>query len=619
MAVIRQLPDRLINRIAAGEVVERPASALKELVENALDAGAQQISITIRRGGIDEITVIDDGSGMTPDEMALAIERHATSKLPDDSLDHIHSLGFRGEALPSIGAVSRLSLTSITAGFDHAWRLVVDGGIVSGPKPAALARGSMISVTQLFKAVPARLKFLKTARTEQGQCADIVRRLGLGWPEVGFRLTADDRLLLDLPACLPGQSGLQARIGAIMGQGFAVEALVLDAVRDDLRLTGLVGLPTMNRATTSNIFLFVNDRPIHDRALLGAIRAGYGDTLPRGRHPMAVLFLELPASAVDVNVHPAKAEVRFKDAAAVRSLLVGGLIARLRDGSINATSAGGVAAIGKFLTGPDRVEGNDFSPVGIVTLPGGAQRPYLAPLSRQQLASAHVFYGADQALPRGLLGDDAAPAARMASETQIEQHKDQRHHLLGAAKAQLHKTYIIAETEDGLTIIDQHAAHERIVIERMKAALAESGIASQNLLLPEVVTLADHHAAAIVEVADMLETMGLAVEGFGAGAVVVRAVPALLGTPDVKQLVADIAEELFELGGSTSLEDRVNHVLATVSCHGSVRAGRLLNASEMNALLRDMEITPRSGQCNHGRPTWVKLSLADIERLFGRS
>jgi DNA mismatch repair protein MutL len=619
MAVIRHLPDRLINQIAAGEVVERPASALKELVENALDAGAQQISITLWRGGIDEITVIDDGNGMTPDDMALAIERHATSKLPDGSLDQIDSLGFRGEALPSIGAVSRLSLTSITAGFDHAWRLVVDGGIVSGPEPAALAKGSMISVTQLFKAVPARLKFLKTERTEQGQCADIVRRLGMAWPEVGFHLTADDRLLLDLPSCLPGQRGLQARIGAIMGQGFAAEAVALDAVRDDIWLTGLAGLPTMNRPTTANIFLFVNGRPIHDRALLGAIRAGYGDTLPRGRHPMAVLFLEIPPSAVDVNVHPAKAEVRFKDAAAVRSLLVGGLMARLRDGSINATSAGGAAAIDKFSSTSDRVGGNDFAPAGNVTLSSGVQRPYLAPPSRQQLASAHAFYRPDQMPPHGLLADDAAPAARMASDSEAEQHNDQRHHLLGAAKAQLHKTYIIAETEDGLTIIDQHAAHERLVMERMKTALAESGVASQNLLLPEVVTLADHHAAAVIGAADMLETMGLVVEGFGAGAVVVRAVPALLGTPDVKQLVADIAEELAELGGSTSLEDRINHVLATVSCHGSIRAGRPLNGSEMNALLRDMEITARSGQCNHGRPTWVKLSLVDIERLFGRS
>jgi DNA mismatch repair protein MutL len=333
---------------------------------------------------------------------------------------------------------------------------------------------------------------------------------------------------------------------------------------------------------------------------------------------MAVLFLEVPPSAVDVNVHPAKAEVRFKDAAAVRSLLVGGLMARLRDGSINASSASSAAAIGKFSTAPDRVAGNDFAPVSN-TLSGGAQHPYLVPPSRQQLASAHAFYRADQASTHGLFGDDAAPAARMSSESGAEQQNDQRHHLLGAAKAQLHKTYIITETEDGLTIIDQHAAHERLVMERMKTGLAESGVASQNLLLPEVVTLTDHHATAVIEAADMLETMGLVIEGFGAGAVVVRAVPALLGAPDVKRLVADIAEELVELGGSTSLEDRINHVLATVSCHGSVRAGRPLNASEMNALLRDMETTPRSGQCNHGRPTWVKLSLADIERLFGRS
>ena len=616
MAVIRQLPDRLINQIAAGEVVERPASALKELVENALDAGAQQISITLRRGGIDEITVIDDGGGMSPDDIGLAVQRHATSKLPDDSLDQINSLGFRGEALPSIGAVSRLSLTSITADLDHAWRLVVDAGRVTGPEPAALAKGSMISVTQLFKAVPARLKFLKTERTEQGQCVDIVKRLGMAWPEVGFHLSADDRLLLDLPACLPGQGGLQARIGAIMGQSFANEAVELDAVRDDIRLTGLVGLPTMNRPTTANIFLFVNSRPIHDRALLGAIRAGYGDTLPRGRHPMAVLFLDVPPSAVDVNVHPAKAEVRFKDAAAVRSLLVGGLMARLREGSIHATSAGGAAAIGKFSSESPAAA---FAPTGSGTLSSGAHRPFLTPPSKQQMASAHAFYRPDQVPPPGLLGDDAVPAARMATDSTAETQDDQRHHLLGAAKAQLHKTYIVAETEDGLTIIDQHAAHERLVLERMKAALADQAVASQNLLLPEVVTLADDHAAALIEAADMLETMGLVVEGFGAGAVVVRAVPALLGTPDVKRLVADIAEELVELGGSTSLEDRINHVLATVSCHGSVRAGRSLNASEMNALLRDMEVTPRSGQCNHGRPTWVKLSLADIERLFGRS
>ncbi|MDC0063253.1 DNA mismatch repair endonuclease MutL [Candidatus Puniceispirillum sp.] len=639
MATLRQLPDRLINQIAAGEVVERPASALKELVENALDAGARQTSIKLRRGGIDEITVLDDGCGMSADEMVLSVQRHATSKLPDNSLDHINSLGFRGEALPSIGAVSRLSLTSITTDSTHAWRIVVDGGRMSDPQPAALAKGSMISVTQLFKAVPARLKFLKTERTEQGQCLDIVRRLALAWPSVGFHLNADDRVLLDLPACLPGQGGLQARIGTIMGQSFASEAIEFEAVRDDISLKGFAGLPTMNRPTTANIFLFVNGRPIRDRALLGAIRAGYGDTLPRGRHPMAILFLYVPASSVDVNVHPAKAEVRFKDAAAVRSLLVGGLMASLSDGSIQATGAGGEAAMGKFSNGlfgaPDGVTGaGETSGSGEMGRPGNPmlsserRHAFLTQASSGQLSSAltstNSFYQLDSVPPAGLpntdlLGDDTVPAARPAFDApHNEADRVHRKHLLGAARAQLHKTYIVAETEDGLTIIDQHAAHERLVMERMKLALAEKQVASQTLLLPEVVSLADHYAAALVDAAEMLESMGLIVENFGAGAVVVRAIPALLGTPDVKQLIADIAEELVELGGSTSLEDRINHVLATVSCHGSVRAGRPLNGAEMNALLRDMEGTPRSGQCNHGRPTWIALSLADIERLFGR-
>jgi DNA mismatch repair protein MutL len=573
--------------------------------------------------------------------MMLAVKRHATSKLPDDSLSHINSLGFRGEALPSIGAVSRLSLTSITKDFAHAWRVVVDGGRMSDPQPAALAKGSMISVTQLFKAVPARLKFLKTERTEQGQCLDIVRRLALAWQSVGFHLKADDRVLLDLPACLPEQAGLRVRISVIMGQRFANEAMELDAVRDHISLKGFAGLPTLNRPTTANIFLFVNGRPIQDRALLGAIRAGYGDTLPRGRHPMAILFLHLPASFVDVNVHPAKAEVRFKDAAAVRSLLVGGLMTRLRDGSIQATGAVGDAAMGKFLNGflgasNEAVGADATSGLGEMGRPGnsmlsGGRRPALSTqpsagqLSSDPLASEKLLYQSGDAQPTNLpntdlLGDDAVPAARPAFDAPHEEaDRIQRKHLLGAARAQLHKTYIVAETEDGLTIIDQHAAHERLVMERMKIALAEKGVASQTLLLPEVVSLADHCAAALLDATEMLESMGLIVETFGTGAVVVRAIPALLGTPDVKQLVTDIAEELVELGGSTSLEDRINHVLATVSCHGSVRAGRPLNGAEMNALLREMEATPRSGQCNHGRPTWVALSFVDIDRLFGRS
>jgi DNA mismatch repair protein MutL len=611
MAVIRQLPDRLINQIAAGEVVERPASALKELVENALDAGAGKIAVTLRRGGIDEITVVDDGRGMDRDDLCLAVTRHATSKLAEDRLDDIRSLGFRGEALPSIGAVSRLSLTSVQSGMDHAWRLLVDGGKLIGPEPAALAKGSVISVTGLFKVVPARLKFLKTERTEQGQCVDVIRRLAMAWSAVGFHLNADGRSMLDLPPALPGDEGVTARIAAVMGRSFAAESAVMDAVRDDVRLTGFAGLPTMNRPTTANIFLFVNGRPVQDRALVGAIRAGYGDTLPRGRYPMAVLFLTLPPDAVDVNVHPAKAEVRFKDAAAVRSLLVGGLAARLAAYSRHSTADGGAAMLDRFQAGTMPRPTADLPRRGFAS---GPARGYVPP-------PPVVDHGAED-----LLGAEARPQARTnAALPESGEPADPTGsdaataYPLGAARAQLHKTYIVAETRDGLTIIDQHAAHERLVLERMKAAMADKTVAAQTLLLPEVVSLPAHYMGAVIAAADMLASLGLAIEPFGEGAVVVRATPALLGTPDVNRLVSDIAEELTELGGSTSLEDRINHVLATMSCHGSVRAGRVLNAAEMNALLRDMEVTPRSGQCNHGRPTFVQLSLADIERLFGRS
>ena len=608
MTRIRQLPDRLVNQIAAGEVVERPASALKELVENALDAGASKISITLKRGGIDEIVVTDDGSGMSLDDIKLAVRRHATSKLPDDNLVHIKALGFRGEALPSIGAVSRLSITSITTDMDHAWRLVVDAGHVHDPEPAALKQGSMIAVSQLFKAVPARLKFLKTDRTEQGQCVDMVKRLAMAWPLVAFDLTSDGRSLLKLDACLPGAAGLKRRLSAIMGQVFADEAAEMDAARDRISLTGLVGLPTMNRPTTGHIFLFVNGRPINDRSLLGAVRAGYGDTLPRGRHPMCALFVNVPAEDVDVNVHPAKAEVRFKDAAAVRGLLVGGIRARLEDAGIQATAEGGQQALARFASQPSspssysNVSTGASAPRGISHVASGPRAHYqAAPPASAQMWQTPV---------------DAPPAARQIESNEADETA--RHNLLGAAKAQLHKTYIVAETEEGLTIIDQHAAHERLMMERMKAAMAEKNVPSQVLLLPEVINMQEHHCEAILNVAEMLGKMGLMVENFGIGAVVVREVPAMLGNPNVVQLVQDIAEELIELGDSNSLDDRINHVLATISCHGSVRAGRVLNGDEMNALLREMEVTPRSGQCNHGRPTWVSLSLTEIEALFGR-
>ena len=618
MGKIRQLPDRLINQIAAGEVVDRPASAVKELVENALDADATNIAITIKSGGIDEITVRDNGRGMDADDMQLAIRRHATSKLPDDNLIDIRSFGFRGEALPSIGAVARLSITSTTAGAAHGWQVVVDAGVQHGPDPAALAYGSVISATQLFKAVPARLKFLKTERTEQGQCLDVIKRLAMAWPKVGFHVIADDRVVLDLPATMSDQAGQQQRIGSIMGHSFADEAAILDAVRDQIRLTGFAGLPTMNRPTTAHMFLFVNGRPVHDRSLLGAIRAGYGDTLPRGRNPMTVLFITLPSGDLDVNVHPSKAEVRFKDAAAVRSLLVGALSAKMRDASIIATAENGAAALGKFVAHPVSM-GDEAAPGNRPIsnpLAGNAACYVAAPLhassDTRQAAAAFQHPWSEH----DLLAGQAPPTAPVLAP-QID-YETYRHDQLGAARAQLHKTYIVAETHDGITIIDQHAAHERLVMEQMKLDISRHGVTSQHLLLPEVVSLPNHYCAAIIEASDWLTKMGLVIDGFGEGAVVVRATPTLLGTPDVIQLVKDIAEELVELGDSYSLDDRINHILATMSCHGSVRAGRALSAAEMNTLLRDMEATPRSGQCNHGRPTWVKLSLADIEKLFGR-
>ena len=622
MAHIRQLPDTLVNQIAAGEVVERPASAVKELVENALDAGATRIEVALLRGGIDEITVTDDGHGMSAEDLSLAVQRHATSKLPDSRLDDIQFLGFRGEALPSIGAVSQLSITSCQQGADHAWRIDVNAGTVSAPQPAALARGTIVSVRQLFKAVPARLKFLKTERTEQGRCADIIRRLSMAWPQVAFSLTSDGRTLLDLADASDLEDARTRRLAAVLGRTFAAEALVIDARRaadgrtasgGDIALQGMISLPTMNRPTPASIHLFVNGRPVQDRSLLGAIRAGYGDTLPRGRHPMAALFMTVPADSLDVNVHPAKTEVRFRDAASVRALLVGSISAQLRDHGVHSTAEGTAAASRMFASGGSAgFAAGGGGPAGFAAPPAASYQgpPSTAFDWRAPLDSIQQNPVQGQMMP------DLPPSAPpSATPPEFDAATGS---LLGAARAQLHKTYIVAETTDGVTIIDQHAAHERLVMERMKAAIAADGVAVQALLLPEVVDLPPHHRQAILEEADFLAGLGLEVESFGEGSVLVRGVPAMLGNPNAAQLARDIAEELAELGGSQTLEDKLSHVLATVACHGSVRAGRRLNDAEMNALLREMEVTPNSGQCNHGRPTWVRLSLADVERLFGR-
>jgi len=597
--VIRLLPEQLVNQIAAGEVIERPASALKELLENAIDAGATRISIELERGGISSLIVSDNGRGMSCDELPVAVQRHATSKLPDDDLFQITHFGFRGEALPSIGAVSSLSLTSRVGDVEHGWRLDIVHGAVGVPRPAACAIGTRIEITDLFGSVPARLKFLKTERTEAGQCIDVVRRLAMCRPDIGFQMSDSGKAVFSLPAQPLSDEGARQRLSALVGRTFADEAIAIDSRRDEMHLTGLAGLPTMNRQTASHIYLFVNDRPVRDRQLLGAVRAGYQDMLPRGRHPVLVLFLSMPPGDVDVNVHPAKAEVRFSDPQRVRGLFVGSLMNALSDAGLRATQEGSEHALRRFQS---------------------AQMPTItsAPASPD---TGDMLQG-QQGLSSYMLAD-APPAARIAMpsqpETMAQGAPAEASFPLGAARAQLHKTYVIAETGDGIVLVDQHAAHERLVMERMKEGLAEGPLASQTLLLPEVVDIPIDQYEAILGEVDMLNRLGLQLEGFGQGSLLVRGVPALLGEASPSAIVRDIGEELSHLGGSTGLQDRLNAVIASISCHGSVRAGRQLGSDEMNALLRQMEETPAAGQCNHGRPTFITLSLSDLEKLFHRS
>ena len=597
--VIRLLPEQLVNQIAAGEVIERPASALKELLENAIDAGATRISIELEQGGLSSLIVSDNGRGMSCDELPVAVQRHATSKLPDDDLFQITHFGFRGEALPSIGAVSSLSLTSRVGDVEHGWRLDIVHGAVGVPRPAACAIGTRIEITDLFGSVPARLKFLKTERTEAGQCIDVVRRLAMCRPDIGFQMSDSGKAVFSLPAQPLSDEGARQRLSALVGRTFADEAIAIDSRRDEMHLTGLAGLPTMNRQTASHIYLFVNDRPVRDRQLLGAVRAGYQDMLPRGRHPVLVLFLSMPPGDVDVNVHPAKAEVRFSDPQRVRGLFVGSLMNALSDAGLRATQEGSEHALRRFQS---------------------AQMPTItsAPASPD---TGDMLQG-QQGLSSYMLAD-APPAARIAMpsqpETMAQGAPAEASFPLGAARAQLHKTYVIAETGDGIVLVDQHAAHERLVMERMKEGLAEGPLASQTLLLPEVVDIPIDQYEAILGEVDMLNRLGLQLEGFGQGSLLVRGVPALLGEASPSAIVRDIGEELSHLGGSTGLQDRLNAVIASISCHGSVRAGRQLGSDEMNALLRQMEETPAAGQCNHGRPTFITLSLSDLEKLFHRS
>ncbi|MEQ8394226.1 DNA mismatch repair endonuclease MutL [Thalassobaculum sp.] len=607
--VVRRLPETLVNRIAAGEVVERPASALKELVENSLDAGARRVDVVLRDGGRTLIQVSDDGHGLDPDTLSLAVERHATSKLPDDDLTHISTLGFRGEALPSIGAVSRLSITSRAAGAPAAWRIRVEGGAVGSPEPAALSAGTRVEVRDLFYATPARLKFLKIPRTEQSHALEILQRLAMAAPSVGFTLSDGTRTLLSLEGAQGDLFEVRlARLGAVLGRDFAADALAIDAERQGYRLTGYAGLPTLHRRTSAHQYLFVNGRPVRDRLLLGAVRGAYMDFVASDRHPMLALFLELPAEEVDVNVHPAKTEVRFRDAGLVRGLIVGALKHALAEAGHRASASVGAATLGAFRPDGLRPHTGHAAPAWNTTR--------WTPPPSAGLAEAQAAWQAPSTDRLGQTLDfGAAPAARVENgptDPVAERHP------LGAARAQIHGTYIVAQTEDGLVIVDQHAAHERLVYERMKDALAAGGVKSQALLLPEVVELEEAAVDRLVQRADEFAELGLVLEAFGQGAVVVREVPALLGKTDTAALVRDLADDLAEVGDAHALKDRLADVCGTMACHGSVRAGRRLGGDEMNALLRQMEATPHSGQCNHGRPTYVELKLTDIERLFGR-
>ncbi|MGE4218966.1 MAG: DNA mismatch repair endonuclease MutL [Alphaproteobacteria bacterium] len=596
---IRRLPETVVNRIAAGEVIERPASAVKELVENSVDAGATHIEVAVRDGGKSLIAVADDGRGMTAEELALAVERHATSKLPSDDLLAIASLGFRGEALPSIGAVSRMAIMSRAEGTDAAFQIQLEGGVTSGPAPAALSRGTRVEVRDLFYATPARLKFLRGDRAETDQIVDTLERLAMAFPAVAFLLTADGRVRLDARASQGDLLDARlSRLSEIMGREFAENALVIDATREEIRLTGYAGLPTLNRASARQQFLFVNGRPVRDKLLAGAVRGAYADFLARDRHPLLALYLEVPDRAVDVNVHPAKAEVRFRDPGLVRGLIVGALKHALAAAGHRASTSISAAALGAVR--PAAAPGLPL-PQAPFRQPAYAYRP--SPPPRGMAEAAAAFQA------------PYAPAAAMAAEDAETPPADQP---LGTARAQLHATYVVAQTRDGIVIVDQHAAHERLVYERMKRDMATQGVPRQGLLLPEVVELGEAAAARLADRAPELAEMGLVLEAFGPGAVVVRETPAMLGEIDVQGLVRDLADELAALGGGFALKERLETVCGTMACHGSVRAGRRLTVDEMNALLREMEATPHSGQCNHGRPTYVELKLADIERLFGR-
>jgi DNA mismatch repair protein MutL len=589
---IRRLPEHLVNRIAAGEVVERPASALKELVENAIDAGATRIAVKLAGGGTDLIEVTDDGCGMSPPEMALALERHATSKLPDDEIDQVSTLGFRGEALPSIASVARMTLESRVRGAEG-WSRVVDNGAVLSEGPAALPPGTRVRVEQLFGRVPARRKFLRSARAEYAASLDVMKRLAMARPDIAFSVEHDGRKALQVQG---GETGPE-RVAGLTDRALAENSVAIDFEREGLVLGGVAGLPTFNRGVADHQYLFVNGRPVKDRLLIGALRGAYAEMLARDRHPVVALFLQVPADQVDVNVHPAKTEVRFRDPALVRGMIVSGLRRALDEAGHRSIQRPSEAALEMWTSEP------------------------IAPPS-PQLWDAEPAYAPAPAYNYASVQDRrpsfSAPPPLARAEPAFAPVPQSIQHPLGVARGQVAKTYIVAEAEDGLVLVDQHAAHERLVLERMRRAMSDGGVASQGLLVPEVVELDEPGCDRLEARARELSEFGLDLERFGPRAMLVRAVPAALGKGDVHALVTDLADELASFDEALSLKEKLDHVAATMACHGSVRAGRVLSVAEMNALLREMEVTPHSGQCNHGRPTWVKLAHGDIEKLFGR-
>ena len=611
---IRLLSPTIINRIAAGEVIDRPAGAVKELVENSLDAGATTIDITIRDGGKNFIRITDDGCGMTADELPMAIERHATSKLPDDDLFFISTLGFRGEALPSIGSVSRLSISSKTETQDTAWKINVEGGDISPIEPCSGGNGTTIEVRDLFYATPARLKFMKSSRGESGAIIDTIKRLSIAHAGVRFNILDDGKEKLNLAPYTKDDARLN-RISDVLGKEFKENAIPIESIKDDVKITGYVSLPTLNYNTTVKQFMYVNGRAIRDKQILGAIRAAFMDTVPNGRHPYACIFIETDPHFTDVNVHPTKAEVRFRDAGLVRGMLISAIKRSIENSGHKTSTTLTHSALQRFesITGTQ----TSFTDPSSYTSAQSLNDP--ATIHYGNTPQTHVHHNTYPNTSEVSSAIDAfAPMAKPMHITQ-DNNEQESHHPLGAAKAHLHKNFIISQTQDGIVIVDGHAAHERIVYEKMKSQYASGDVASQILLLPEVIEMDDTDAENIATLAPELEKLGLVVEPFGDGAINVRQTPALLGEIDIKGLLQDIAGEIRDVAGTTNLQKKIEYVCATMACHGSVRTGRILNEAEMNALLREMEKTPSSGQCNHGRPTYLTLSMADIEKLFERA